>query len=111
MMTKDQLQQVLLSLLITVGACGVCLIIGGTLIESLPFTRPDSLFAESVCLAEGSTPLILCQENETGSYAYRDLQRNPVPPPPETQALRQAYLPLHWESANSGGVRRLSDGL
>lgn len=111
MMTKTQLQQILLSLLITIGACGVCLFAGGAIIDSLPLTRTDSVSAESVCLALDSTPLIMSQEDETGAYDYRDLEGNPVPPPEETQPLRKAYLPRHWEAANLGGLRRLFDGL
>jgi hypothetical protein len=86
------------------------LIVGASLIQALPLVETDATFTESVALTEDGTPVVMRQQEDTGEVEYLDLQGNPVPPPIETQWLRQAYLPLRWARVALEGMPRLSDG-
>lgn len=111
MMTKRLICQYLLSLFLAIGVCGVCFVVGGSIVEALPSPGGDSGYSESIGFSEDGTPVLMRQLEDSGQFEYRDLQRNLVSRPQETHWLRQAALQHNWANLNLLGCQRLSDGL
>ena len=112
MMTKRFVPRFLLTLILTAGACGVCIIIGGSLKDALPETGERSAFGESIFVADDGTVLIASPDEDSGFSEHRDLEGNLVVPSPETHALRLGSRSIYQrKSAQSASSAVRSSGL
>ena len=110
MMTKSLVQQIFLSLLVAMGAAGVCALVGPWAGQFLPAVGPLFEPAESLAFLRDGTPLIVRYDEDWTQQEYRDLQGRLVVRPSAEDRSTSAFLPKNWSATNPMATSRLSDG-
>lgn len=111
MKTKKLIERLLLSSLLTLGAFGVCLVIGSVVVEALPTSAPDPDPGDFIAFTDDGDPFLIRQMEEPDQLEYRDLQGKLVPPLTATRWLRLALLPTTWANVDIPPWQCISDGV
>jgi hypothetical protein len=110
MRTNSALSNLLLALVLAVGATGLWTVFGGYVIDALPIGPSEPICQEAISLQKDGTPLIMRYVDGLHTQEYRDLEGQPVIPPVDAANISPAFLAKTWGRLNLVESPRLADG-